>query len=377
MKGMIAMTEYEKHFNFIASVTDAEKLSEEDINEQFQLLLSILPNNGKLYKYRSLQGESFENIYDCLEKGYMWIGKASALNDDFDSNFFGNPVKQIGDAITYLLSDPALLIYSVAKKQDIRLFDSPDDVRKLPLQDIALCMNPQTGELDEIKAAQLLFNCGGDYESALIVTTKIKELVGKIIAGWGQQVELLLITFLFANFEARNKTHVFSMSDSYDLSNMWGYYADSGKGFCIEYDYHKAACLNSQYKWYILNTFMVEYSECPKEISFQFLIDQLIHEKEDPSLYLSFAQSVFHQFLRKEKCWEYENEWRIVLSEVDSQVPIDIVSGVIIDERSMDTENAKRLIQLCRQRNWSVKIRKCNVFQTAHSYEDYIEQEAQ
>ena len=50
MKGMIAMTEYEKHFNFIASVTDAEKLSEEDINKQFQLLLSILPNNGKLYK---------------------------------------------------------------------------------------------------------------------------------------------------------------------------------------------------------------------------------------------------------------------------------------------------------------------------------------
>ena len=63
-------------------------------------------------------------------------------------------------------------------------------------------------------------------------TTKIKELVGKIIAGWGQQVELLLIILLFANFETRNKTHVFSMSDSYDLSNMWGYYADSGKGFC-------------------------------------------------------------------------------------------------------------------------------------------------
>ena len=56
------------------------------------IVLNIFPNNGKLYKYRSLQGESFENIYDCLEKGYMWIGKASALNDDFDSNFFGNPV---------------------------------------------------------------------------------------------------------------------------------------------------------------------------------------------------------------------------------------------------------------------------------------------
>lgn len=48
-------------------------------------LLSFLPNNGRLYKYRSIEGEAFEYAYDGLKNGYIYMARANTLNDDLDS----------------------------------------------------------------------------------------------------------------------------------------------------------------------------------------------------------------------------------------------------------------------------------------------------
>ena len=72
------MTDYEKHIEFLASTIDNQNLTEEIINEQFRLLLSILPNNGKLYKYRSMVGDSFENTYNSLERDICGLEKPAS-----------------------------------------------------------------------------------------------------------------------------------------------------------------------------------------------------------------------------------------------------------------------------------------------------------
>lgn len=48
-------------------------------------LLSFLPNNGRLYKYRSIECEAFEYAYDGLKNGYIYMARANTLNDDLDS----------------------------------------------------------------------------------------------------------------------------------------------------------------------------------------------------------------------------------------------------------------------------------------------------
>ena len=54
-------------------------------------------------------------------------------------------------------------------------------------------------------------------------------------------------------------------------------------------------------------------------------------------------------------------------------MPVDIVSAIIIDERSLEKTNAKKLIRLCRKRGWPVKVRKNHIYDTSHSYEDLTE----
>ena len=56
---------------------------------------------------------------------------------------------------------------------------------------------------------------------------------------------------------------------------------------------------------------------------------------------------ILERVISKDKCWEHEREWRIVLESKDCKAPIDIVSAIIIDERSLEKTNAKKLIRLC------------------------------
>ena len=367
------MTDYEKHIEFLASVATPHDLSEDIINEQFRLLLSILPNNGKLYKYRSLVGNSFENTYNSLEKGYMWIGKASELNDDADSLFVGDPIQAVYKAVDYLYADKARLIYTLFKKCGTQMFQSCDELKNLPLEEMFRCFDATTKELDEKKAVQLLLTyCGGDTSLAINYTQYIREIVVKILDELHMMLHQSIDNFCNFNHRMRQELHVFSMSESYDLSNLWAYYADAGKGFCIEYDYRRAEGFDSDLKWKLLNTQKIEYSDAPFELDFGCLLEKAFFDNDSVTSMLPFTKSVMKQALRKEICWEHEREWRITLGNTPDMVPIDIVSGIIIDERSIHSANAQRLIRLCADRKWGVKVRRCNVFQTAHSYEDYI-----
>ena len=88
-------------------------------------------------------------------------------------------------------------------------------------------------------------------------------------------------------------------------------------------------------------------------------------------LRLSFT----YQSLSKSKCWEHEKEWRTVIADRDSKVWVDIVSGIIIDERSLEKTNAEKLIRLCKRNGWALKVRAKDIFSDGHfyvAYEDYV-----
>lgn len=74
------------------SMTDSMLQKQENVEMLFSELLSVLPNNGKLYKYKAL--DSFH--IDELEEKYVWFSSATKLNDKKDCTFNASAVEQMG-----------------------------------------------------------------------------------------------------------------------------------------------------------------------------------------------------------------------------------------------------------------------------------------
>ena len=83
-----AYKEYEKR---LYSYADNALLTEEVVNDLFKELLTVLPNKGKLYKYKALS--TFH--VDELEEKYIWIPSAKDLNDNKDCVFNANSFEEI------------------------------------------------------------------------------------------------------------------------------------------------------------------------------------------------------------------------------------------------------------------------------------------
>ena len=52
---------YQKHIETIFGIKKIDDFSNEEVEDAFSVLLEILPNEGKLYKYRSFEIGKFEN----------------------------------------------------------------------------------------------------------------------------------------------------------------------------------------------------------------------------------------------------------------------------------------------------------------------------
>lgn len=76
--------EYE-YFQKIVSIQYADKLSDIEIYFLFNELLVVLSNNGKLYKYKQIDGKPFDNIFETLCGGYIYLPSSSLLNDKIDT----------------------------------------------------------------------------------------------------------------------------------------------------------------------------------------------------------------------------------------------------------------------------------------------------
>lgn len=120
----------------------------------------------------------------------------------------------------------------------------------------------------------------------------------------------------------------------------------------------------------MISTFKVNYTDTPQGIPAELLAEANIFQPDNPNVLQQMQCATFDQILTKEKCWENEREWRIVLGNIDCKIPVDIVSAIIIDERALNKTNAKKLIRLCKKRDWTVKVRKSHIHNTFHSYED-------
>lgn len=134
---------------------------------------------------------------------------------------------------------------------------------------------------------------------------------------------------------------------SYKNRLMWSHYADSHKGFCIEYDF-------SEPEDEILSKLPlpVVYSEKRPSVPWKAAI-----EKSEENMEEAYAE-IMMGLLTKDNEWEYENEWRILIGATeDSELVMPKVSCIYLGA-SIEKENRDKVIAIAKERNIPVKQMK-------------------
>lgn len=147
------------------------------------------------------------------------------------------------------------------------------------------------------------------------------------------------------NERYRNKLKISSFSEDHKSLLMWGHYANNHQGFCIEYNLSSMDD-NENLKKYL---FPVTYSNERFDIT-DFYIDNVINKESKDT------NRLIHSVLYKSEDWEYEKEWRFVITEseydgktVSTPKPKAIYLGSQIKE-----EHKEQFIKVCKENNIDV-----------------------
>lgn len=122
------------------------------------------------------------------------------------------------------------------------------------------------------------------------------------------------------------KLGILSLSKRYDDELLWAHYADSHKGFCIEYDLDRLLSKqNPKHRF-----FDVQYSTQIPSLDFAEILDQ-----NTPDVLIKIMLGF------KSKRWEYENEIRIItenygLQNYDFRAVSSIYFGLRMDDCEID-----------------------------------------
>lgn len=114
----------------------------------------------------------------------------------------------------------------------------------------------------------------------------------------------------------------FSALDEKKLSSymeMWGHYADSHRGFCIEYDLSEFMNIDSYEFGYndtnaVLGSFLpCIYTSNPNVIPRKYIYNYAVKKALTKYDHVQYEKNIIKAFITKSSAWSYENEWRIIL----------------------------------------------------------------
>jgi len=138
------------------------------------------------------------------------------------------------------------------------------------------------------------------------------------------------------------------LSTDYKNRLMWSHYADSHKGFCIEYDF--CAEVDIQNEMLVLP---VIYSKERVKIPWDVVMAYANREERD---FTKEKRIMLELLVTKDKIWEYENEWRVIVTNVKGKENIKMppISCIYIGALCCP-KNKAMLINIARQLNIPIK----------------------
>ena len=349
--------EYEEKLYFIP---DNELMTVDKLNELFSELLTVLPNDGKLYKYRAL--DTFH--IDELEDGYVWFSSAKKLNDNKDCAFNANYLQQIDNLVKFFLTDGNYR-KMLAKGLYMNLVTHNNYITLPLVEDCLLCLSKMDFPTRYYKVDKICkdYKLLEPQKQQLIITAELysdarqnEESIRESISNLCEQMEKI-----------RNGNQICSLTSSFAKDSMWAYYCNN-RGICIEYDFTKID--TSELKTVFINTYKVRYGR-KKKFSYVDIIKA--HLRNTPQATLEADKMIIQQLLTKDQSWSTEDEWRTVLhvkgNEIGVRIPAKIVSAIYLDYSVLREDKAKRIIDLAKLNGWKLFVRYFSNLEVEYRYD--------
>jgi hypothetical protein len=122
---------------------------------------------------------------------------------------------------------------------------------------------------------------------------------------------------------------------------MWSHYADSHRGFCVEYDFAEADISTLP--------FPVVYSNIRPQVPWG---EALTRSPENTA---KATSNLMIGLLTKDKCWEYENEWRfLMVASASPSLKMPKISCIYLGAL-IDDKNRNKILKFARKNNIPVR----------------------
>ena len=303
-------------------------------------------NGGKLYKYRTFDSHGY--ALNSLINGTLHCSRPDTFNDPFDFNIgvnfqsiykakWGTELDLIESAFEkfYLVttgaisiddcsSDERRIINALSKNDKIMQFIANTKKGFSTQEEVTEYLQTHMSVLTELLETAL---SDPALSSSLGITKDFLPRIAERITpddvyklqpenkAATYNVEKLLVNMERQMNEKKNSLFLIGCLAT-DPKNrlMWSHYADSHRGFCIEYDFNSL-------KDEVL-PFPIIYSENRPLVPWKAAIDHTPESIKEATADLTLG------LLTKDQAWEYENEWRVLLPAAnppDLKVPITAI----------------------------------------------------
>lgn len=292
-----------------------------------------------LYKYRPFDDYAF----DMLENEYVWLSKASSLDDPTECKVTINEENYfdlVNDTIRREVVDQLLeFLYPYSSKE------TNERCRQLIYQ----CMTP-----DFCIRNNFLLDASFDLKE--LAPGVPDELIVNLV-NWMASITKLIDepnikpqfkTLLLAGLEAREKMGICSLADSPNNEELWKNYAKDSTGYCVEYEMD-----DYEYNKFL---FPVDYvEERQTNLVMQLvksfigqMITQLSHDQlqADKSSYLRL-------FTTKNTIWDYQKEWRL-LGDANTKLKAPKIKTIYLG-KNVSKENEEKINELSHEFYFQVK----------------------
>lgn len=380
-----------------------DKSMSEELEIELRSLLKQDAREFKLYKYRSFDAEGYS--LSNLQTQTLRCSRRSTFNDPFDcrvgldfDSFVAAYIDVDTERIATLFQKFLLVVANRAKYTDFSEEDqvvlkrwkhsrqlndfclrcnskdmSPNQLRKLFSKKPELIYELVHGAMADGKYREAFQKKKDEFEertSHLLSSSNVSSLSKGIYESEAKrkgitidadQIDLVSALYqdqdpdaaqkireTFASFDAKmadlfdNLLFVGSLCTDYRNPLMWAHYADSHKGFCVEFD-----CSTEIGQTPPL--FPVIYSKDIVKMPWKYCLTP--EGTKDPEFSARLIQAV----LTKDDVWKYENEWRILLPNTYEQnYKMPRISCVYLGA-FCSKENGTKILDIAKQDGFMVK----------------------
>lgn len=353
------------------------KFSREELERHLNIILKYDINNiptkyrneyinkvpTKLYKYRS-----FKNIHlEAIEEDYIWISLAKDFPDKSDTTINYNFKKQsqkIKNDFEELMLE---LIFNELKKELTRGGKvNPSVFKNSTLEEAINWLKEYTyksGRFNYAKTRSYLKSNKVPEKNIKKFEKQTKLMMSK------DNIQMIADDFINdlsgINDRFREIYYIHSFSLINNNSYLWDTYTNNDEGFCIEYDL-------SNNKEELINLFPILYVPI-EDINMEQLIRTAIKKhlkKINKSEELELFVKVFSHLLTKNKNYETENEWRLILNKNNikqNKYNFPFISAIYLGS-NMKEQNRRRLINLANKKGIKIYQRTRNKYNTDYEF---------